>query len=138
MADKLTALFARLRLTVKNTLDAMPPPTRRLVLIAVAAALALLLLIFILTRFPAADKTGAQDIPVPIPLEARSGIIPPEDLFLPDEPDFLPGVMLEREQRESWTADDAAPWWIDPLKNGEQQWRDNIRRTVDIIMESVQ
>jgi hypothetical protein len=137
MVEKLTELFARVQLAVKNTLDDMPLQKRRLVLIAAAAVLAILLLIFILTKLPPGDKIGAQDAPVPIQLDARPGIIPPEDLFLPDEPDFIPGVMPEREQRENWTADDAAPWWLDPLKNGEQQWRDHIENTVDKIMENV-
>jgi hypothetical protein len=29
------------------------------------------------------------------------------------------------------------PWWQDPLKDGEQEWRDQIEKTVDEIMESV-
>jgi hypothetical protein len=53
------------------------------------------------------------------------------------EPDFVPGVILEREKRTQWTADDAASWWQDPLKDGEQEWRDQIEKTVDTIMESV-
>jgi hypothetical protein len=143
MAEKLTEFFALLRLAVdrlavKKTLDDMPPQKRRLVMITAAVILAILMLIFILTKLPNGDKTGVQNAPVPVPLEARPGIIPPEDLFLPDEPDFIPGVMPEREQRETWTADDAAPFWTDPLKNGEQQWRDRIEETIDKIMENVQ
>jgi hypothetical protein len=83
----------------------------------------------------------AKDKPVkPQPLPASAVTtrrIPAEDLFLPDEPDFVPGVILEREKRTQWTTDDAMPWWQDPLKNGEQEWRDQIEKTVDAIMESV-
>ena len=68
---------------------------------------------------------------------AQRVIIPPDELFLPEEPDFIPGVMLERERRAVWTAEDAAPLWQDPLKNGEQEWRDRIEKTVDEILESV-
>jgi hypothetical protein len=64
-------------------------------------------------------------------------IIPQDELFLPDEPDFVPGVLLERERRTAWTPDTAAPYWRDPLKNGERIWRDRIEKTVDEIMESV-
>jgi hypothetical protein len=141
MVEKLTEFFASIRLAVKKTLDDMPPQKRRLVLLTAAAVLAILLLIFIFTKLSSGSgagtgkKTGVR-APVPVPKEAWPGI-PPEDLFLPDEPDFIPGVMLEREQRETWTADDAAPFWIDPLKNGEQQWRDRIEATVDKIMENV-
>jgi hypothetical protein len=67
----------------------------------------------------------------------RDFIIPPDELFLPDEPDFVPGVMLEREQRTEWTAADAVPYWQDPLRNGEQEWRNLIEKTIDDLMESV-
>ena len=144
MVEKLTAFFAGVRLAAEKlvklfagVLDDMPPQKRRLVLIAAAAVALILLLIFIVTKLPAGDTAAVPEAPVSAPPEARPGIIPPEDLFLPDEPDFIPGVMPERGQRESWSADDAAPWWYDPLKNGEQQWRDQIEKTADTIMESV-
>jgi hypothetical protein len=140
VVEKLTEFFASIRLAVKKTLDDMPPQKRRLVLLTAAAVLAILLLIFIFTKLPSGTGTGGKtgiQAPVPVPTEARPGIIPPEDLFLPDEPDFIPGVMPERERRETWTADDAAPFWVDPLKNGEQQWRDRIEETIDKIMESI-
>jgi hypothetical protein len=137
-AEKFAKLFDGARLAVKKTLDDMSTRKRRLVLIVAGAVLLILLLIFILTKL--SQKGSAVAAPVPpvsaLP-EARSAIIPPEDLFLPDEPDFIPGVMPEREQREKWSADDAAPWWYDPLRSGEQQWRDKIEKTVDIIMENV-
>jgi hypothetical protein len=47
--------------------------------------------------------------------------IPAEELFLPDEPDFLPGTLLERERRTSWTEQDAVEYWQDPLRSGEEQ-----------------
>jgi hypothetical protein len=61
--------------------------------------------------------------------------IPPEELFLPAEPDFLPGVTLERERRQSWTAEDAEPYWQDPLKSGEEPWRDRVEAVVDELLE---
>jgi hypothetical protein len=64
-------------------------------------------------------------------------VIPPEELFLPGEPDILPGVLLEREQRKSWTAEDSAPYWQDPLKNGEEQWRERVEAVIDDLMERV-
>jgi len=63
--------------------------------------------------------------------------IPAEDLFLPDEPDYLPGVLLEREQRLSWTEEDAAEYWQDPLRFGEEQWREKIEAAIDEILERV-
>jgi len=63
--------------------------------------------------------------------------IPPEELFLPDEPDYLPGVILGREQRSSWTEEDAAEYWQDPLRHGEEQWRVNIEAAIDEFLERV-
>jgi hypothetical protein len=83
------------------------------------------------------DERKPAAAPVAGNAPARQGIIPPDDLFLPDEPDFIPGVMLEREQRTAWTAADAVPLWQDPLKNGEEPWRNRIEKTIDEIMESV-
>jgi hypothetical protein len=66
----------------------------------------------------------------------RAITIPPEELFLPDEPDFLPTVILEREPRK-WSAEDALPFWTNPLKNNPGQWQDDIKSVVDEIMERV-
>ena len=63
--------------------------------------------------------------------------IPPEDLFLPREPDFIPGVLLEREQRTSWSEQDALEFWQNPLENGEEQWREKIDTAVNEILERV-
>jgi hypothetical protein len=63
--------------------------------------------------------------------------IPPEDLFLSDEPDFLPGPIPGREQRDSWTAEDAEPFWYNPLEKGEEQWRNRIEAVVDELLEHV-
>ncbi|MDR1251993.1 MAG: hypothetical protein LBK62_07475 [Treponema sp.] len=68
---------------------------------------------------------------------SRRFVIPPEELFLPDEPDFIPGVLLERERRTSWTAEDAAPYWQDPLRNGEEQWRERLEAAIDELLERV-
>jgi hypothetical protein len=124
---------------VKRLLEKLPPEKRKPVLMASIGACAVLVLVFagipLLTRNrpderkPAASPAGSAP--------ARQGIIPPDDLFLPDEPDFIPGVMLEREQRTAWTTADAAPLWQDPLKNGEEPWRNRIEKTIDEIMESV-
>jgi hypothetical protein len=63
--------------------------------------------------------------------------IPAEDLFLPDEPDFVPEVLLERGRRSSWTEQDAAEYWQDPLRFGEEQWRERIEAVIDEFLERV-
>lgn len=63
--------------------------------------------------------------------------IPAEELFLPDEPDFLPGVLLERERKSSWTEHDAEEFWQDPLISGEEQWREKIEAAIDEFLEHI-
>ena len=63
--------------------------------------------------------------------------IPGDEIFLPDEPDFIPGVLLERERRQMWTEEDAALYWQDPLKYGEEYWWENIESAVEEVLERV-
>jgi hypothetical protein len=63
--------------------------------------------------------------------------IPPEDLFLGDEPDFLPEMLPEREQRDEWTADDVRPYWTNPGAEGAKVYEDMMGAVVDGIMERV-
>jgi hypothetical protein len=63
--------------------------------------------------------------------------IPPEDFFLPEEPDSLPEFIPERPPREVWTADDARLYWTDPLAGNETLWRDRYNALLDDLMEGV-
>jgi len=63
--------------------------------------------------------------------------IPADELFLPDEPDYLPEVILGREQRTVWTEEDAAEYWQDPLRGGEEKWRNEIEEAVDEFLEHI-
>ena len=63
--------------------------------------------------------------------------IPSEELFLPDEPDYIPGVLLKRDRRSNWTEENAMEFWQDPLKNGEEQWREKIESSIDDYLERV-
>jgi hypothetical protein len=91
----------------------------------------ILLLVLAFSRPPAAPPAG------PAAGVFRSVPIPPEDLFLPEEPDFLPGVLLDREQREAWTAEDAETFWYNPLEDGEEGWRDQVEKVIDDLLERV-
>jgi hypothetical protein len=74
---------------------------------------------------------GGQDLG-----EAFSPLaVPPEEFFLPGEPDFLPDTLLERERRESWTVEDARPFWIDPLGEGVSDYTDLMSAVIDDLME---
>jgi hypothetical protein len=63
--------------------------------------------------------------------------IPPDELFLGEEPDFLPGLLPERERRETWTADDVRPYWTNPEDEGAGVYEDMMGAVVDRIMEQV-
>jgi len=135
MAEGKTAGF---RDGLKEKLDSLLekiPADRRIVLTAAIGVPVILLLVI------AGASLVSKDAPKKHEALPAGGVttrrIPAEDLFLPDEPDFVPGVILEREKRTEWTAGDAMPWWQDPLKDGEQEWRDQIEKTVDEIMETV-
>ena len=63
--------------------------------------------------------------------------IPQEDFFYPDEPDFLPKVLVEREPRARWTPQDAAPFWKDPAGEDRGIWRNRIETVIDELLEGV-
>ena len=63
--------------------------------------------------------------------------IGPDDLFWPDEPDFVPKVQLDREPREVWTLEEASPHWIDLNRDYGEKWRERIFSVMDNVMEKV-
>jgi hypothetical protein len=80
---------------------------------------------------PAVDGPGAGTVTVqPVP-------VPPEELFLPEEPDFLPPVILERPRREAWTVEDAEAHWYNPLEQGEEAWRERVEQVIEELLERV-
>jgi hypothetical protein len=131
---------AELRGELKKKLDTLfiLIPLDRRVVLTVAIGVPVIMILVV-----AGISMSSKDTPVEKPAaapvnSAATRRIPSEDLFIPEEPDFVPGVLLEREKREQWSVDDAMPWWQDPLKDGDQEWRDQIEKTVDEIMENVQ
>ena len=106
---------------------------KRLVFIITGAGL-LVFLVYIGTFL--LIKPGIQEKP---PAEKNQRLVPvsPDEIFLPEEPDFVPPVILEREPRTAWTLDDAIPFWQDPLKEGEGPWRERIKIMIDEFLENV-
>jgi len=126
-------IVGRVRLIQERFQKLSAEQKRRFVLIC-TAALSVLLIISVIISISAHSrkKKSAEN--------ERAVIfspIPPEELFLPDEPDFLPGVILERDRRLDWTEQDASQYWQDPLMYGEEQWREKIEAAVDELLERV-
>ncbi|MDR0525082.1 MAG: hypothetical protein LBG90_04350 [Spirochaetaceae bacterium] len=63
--------------------------------------------------------------------------LPVEELFLPDEPDFLPEVLLEQEPRSQWTPEDARPFWQNPENEDPEQWQKQIKTVIDELLKGV-
>jgi hypothetical protein len=125
----------------EKLMERVPEGKRRLILIGSAGALvAIILVITAVSLVPQRQskprESASPALPPPSSAPTRV-VIPQDELFLPFQPDFVPGVMLGREQRTEWTAEDVEPFWQDPLKDGEQQWRDRIEKIIDDLMESV-
>ena len=102
------------------------------------------LLLFIFTGVFILTNAGSRNIPAEAAAKPRTETAPrlaraiaPEEIFLPEEPDFVPGVILEREPRKVWTSEDAALYWQDPLKSGEGPWRDRLDTMVTEFLENV-
>ena len=111
----------------------------RVVLIVLAGILvimALLLVLAVVSR----QKTGSKQADG---LSANANdpflreSLPADDFFLPYEPDFVPDVLLEREPKDTWTEEDARPFWTNPLEGNEEAWRKRIESGIDSFLENV-
>jgi hypothetical protein len=121
---------------ISEILRTISPGQRRIILLCGTAALALIL--FLLVLLVVVDhRRGA---PPDTGQELRSALGPrpiaPEELFLPEEPDFLPDVLLNREPAP-WTAEDVRPFWTDPLEGGEELWLERIETVIDDLLEHI-
>jgi len=126
-------IVGRVRLIQERFQKLSAEQKRRFALIC-TAAFSLILIISVI--FSVVARGRGRDSAENERIEILSPI-PAEELFLPDEPDFIPGVLLEREQRTSWTEEDASEHWQDPLKYGEEQWREKIEAAIDDFLEGV-
>jgi hypothetical protein len=132
-------LLSAAQLALDGVLEKLPQGFRKPVL-AVSCILIAGIVLFLAVPYipnPAAGSAEPDTAAPPVTeLAARPGIIPQEDLFLPDEPDFVPGVMLGRERSGEWTVEDADSWWQNPLSGGEEEWRDRIEKTANEVLEA--
>ena len=117
---------------MQKLLEKIPENKRRAVLLLIMGSLILLLFIMILLLKTSDNGDQGETSPA-----VQWQLIPIDDFFLPQEPDFIPGVLLEREQRTSWTEDDARVYWQDPLQYGEEIWRGRVDTVIDQFLEHI-
>jgi len=119
---------------IRNWFQSLTDVQKRQFALVCTAVFAVFLTLSVLVSMKKPDKEVISKGPEGINITAP---IPPGDLFLPDEPDYIPGVLLEREQKIAWTAEDAKEHWRDPLKYGEEEWRQKIEASIDVLLELV-
>ncbi|MDR1047587.1 MAG: hypothetical protein LBL64_07415 [Treponema sp.] len=107
----------------------------RFVFLGLGAAALLLIVLLIVFAFAPGKAAGEQAASMADVFP--DALIQAQDLFLPDEPDFLPSLIPERERRETWTGEDAGEFWYDPLRHDERLWRERAGQTVDRLLESI-
>ena len=94
------------------------------------------LLVLFLTLLVTALATAALRPGEAAPANARAAYaIPAGELFIPDEPDFIPGILLGRGPRQSWSLEDIRPYWRAP--ENPEFWQGVLRTAVDGIMEHI-
>jgi hypothetical protein len=115
----------------KNLLEQKTP---RLIVLCAAALIVVIPLTIIITANIALSvqnkKIARENVFQPDPIAA-------EDIFIPEKPDFLPSIMLERQQREVWTSEDAAEFWTDPAEISDEFWRRRISDSLDRLLETL-
>ena len=108
-------------------LQQLSPERKRLLLIGLGGSLIVLILIISLSRN--SGRAGSTSPHIASPL------IPSEELFYPNEPDFAPQFLIEREPRHFWSLDDIRPYWRIP--ENPEFWRGEIKPVIDMLMEGV-
>lgn len=131
--EKIKNFLLKIYSDVKPLFFKFFPGKKRQIAAACVSGGVIIILIFVifLTRRPAVEPLSEKEIVV------TPNLIPFEDFFLPDEPDYLPGILLERGRREKWTEEDAEEYWRNPMISGEDEWRNNIEETIDKLMERI-
>jgi hypothetical protein len=113
-----------------GVLSRIPEEKRRPFFFCLGGIVFLLMCIVMITLIAGAERPEKKN-------EIAEPAIPPEELFFPGEPDFVPSLLLEREPRRFWTPDDIAPFWEDPGNLGRGQWIKEMEAVIDTLMEDV-
>ena len=103
----------------------------------IAAAVLLVILLLLVLDVSSHRSVTEEKRPSTETEPAAEYAFPAEDFLLPYEPDFVPDVLLEREPRDSWTEEDARPFWTNPMEGNEELWRKRIESGIDSLLEQV-
>ena len=135
LLDKLKEKFSNISSGVHSLsdryLERFPEEKRQPILMGIGGAAVLLLVIIIVALANTSGKSKKDSAPEITAVFS----IPPEQLFIPAEPDFLPDYLLEREPRSYWTIEDIRPYWKSP--GNYELWQGEIKNAVDKLMEGV-
>ena len=110
-----------------------------------ACGLIVLMLVFFLAGVPAISRitrevrtsnTKNNTTQTSIADSFSTRTIDSDDMFLLEEPDFFPNIILNREP-QSWSAKDVETFWTDPLQKGSEQWQEEMKKTLDKLMENI-
>ena len=144
----LAGFFSKARLALDTALARLPErsrkPTLALLALIVAAAVPALALRSavrhpavgrnLVVSAPAAPEAGiSEDGPEALP-PAGDRVVATEELFLPGEPDFVPGFTPERERLPAWTPAEVRLRWQDPSAD-RALWRARLQAAADRILE---
>jgi hypothetical protein len=118
-----------------RALDRIPEGKRRPALLCTAGTVFLLILAIVVTLAARAGKAPGENL---LPETAAGPRVPAEDFFIPEEPDFLPGVLPERDPRQGWSTDDVRPFWKNPEDSARREdWHREMGVVIDRLMDSV-
>jgi hypothetical protein len=112
----------------------IPAPLR--VGLIVVSALACAVLAFFVIGGRGRSKDDGLSV-AELSAEFSPRAIAADELFLPEEPDFLPALIRSRERRTAWTSEDAAPFWTDPASLDRKPLSAAAAAVVDELLEAV-
>jgi hypothetical protein len=129
--EKAKGIFSVLDAWIKDAFERVGPDKRKPLLIGIVGLAALLLILAIAVGILNSKKRQKA------PSAAAPGglTISAEELFIPEEPDFLPEFIFEREKRRFWSIEDIRPYWKTP--DPSDRWREEIKSAVDKLMEGI-
>ena len=130
-SNKLGGVFDGAHAFIDRFLDRIPEEKRRPVLIGLGGLLGLFLVLLIAAL---ALNSGKRQKSSPAAMTAGF-TIPQEELFIPEEPDFIPEFLLVREPRRYWSLEDIRPFWR--ALEYDERWKEEITSAVDQLMEGV-